>query len=70
MRYKNAVAVLIKILAVLTICGGIILFTMMDSIGRTNYGLAVMLGAFVSETMLLGFSEIIRLLHEINQKTR
>ena len=52
------------------ICGGIILFTMMDSIGRTNYGLAVMLGAFVSGTMLLGFSEIIRLLHEINQKTR
>lgn len=43
---------------------------MMDSIGRTNYGLAVMLGAFVSGTMLLGFSEIIRLLHEINQKTR
>ena len=36
MRYKNAVAVLIKILAVLTICGGIILHGA-DNLQKAQY---------------------------------
>ena len=70
----NSVASLLKIIAIITyICGficGIILGK--DGWGDFYFGLALIywVAGFVCGSMFLGFSEIIRLLHEISQKIK
>ncbi len=70
MNEKSTIATLIRALAIITYGCGVFLFFVgayNDSIGE---GIILALAGLLSGTMLLGFSEIIRLLHEINQKTK
>lgn len=68
MDNKNIIATLIKFLAIITYCGGVVLFFMGLSSDAGDQGLIAIIAAFISGSMLLGFSEIVRLLHEINEK--
>lgn len=68
MENKNMIATLIKYLAIITYCGGVVLFFVGLSSDAGDQGLIAIIAAFVSGSILLGFSEIIRLLHEINKK--
>lgn len=68
----NSIAALLKVIAIITYVGAFILGI---ALGRDNWGdfyfeVALIYWAvgFVSGSMFLGFSEIVRLLHEINQK--
>lgn len=63
---SNRVAEAIKVIAILVYIGGVLV-----GVGLAGYSTAVLIGlvsGFFYGTMLLGFAEIIRLLHEINQK--
>ena len=69
MENKNIVAALIKYLAIITYCCGVVLFFVGLSNDAVGQGFIAIIAAFISGSMLLGFSEIIRLLHEINGKS-
>ena len=68
MEAKNAVGTLIKVLAIITYCCGAFLFLVGAYNGAIGDGVLALMAGFLSGTMLLGFSEIIRLLHDIRQK--
>ena len=73
-KSSNGVASLLKGLAFMVYLLGFILGIVMgkDPYGDFSFGMALaywVVGLF-SGTMLLGFSEVVRLLHEINQKTK
>ena len=68
METKNTVATLIKVLAIIAYCGGAFLFLVGAIEGFWNTAVIGVAAGFVSGTMLLGFSEIIRLLHGVHQK--
>ena len=69
----NSVAGLLKVIAIITYVGAFILGIVFgkDNWGDFYFGVALIYWAagFVSGSMFLGFAEIVRLLHEINQKT-
>ena len=75
---SNGVATAIKVIAVLVYLGGVIagfaLSYYSSPYGGSGLSVGLLLiclaSSFFVGTMLLGFAEIIRLLHEINQKTR
>lgn len=71
---KSSVASLLKILAIVVYVSG---FLLGFARGKDLYGdfsfimvLTYWILGLFSGTMLLGFSEVVRLLHEINQKTK
>ena len=70
----NGVALALKVMAWAVYALAFILGILLghDLMGEFSFGLALlywMVGA-ISGTLLLGFSEVVRLLHEINQKTK
>lgn len=65
---SNGVAGAIKAIAVLVYIGGFFLGLSLSDVFSTGGLLIGVIIGFCSGTMLLGFAEIIRLLHEINQK--
>ena len=68
---KNRVAFILKAMAVITyVCAFICGIAFGSDRGDFYFGIAIIYWAagFISGSMMLGFSEIIRLLHEINQK--
>ena len=72
-KTENKIASALKVIAILTFIGGLILgCCMKDSRGDSSFVLSLicwMTGA-VTGTMFLGFAEIVQLLHEINAKTK
>ena len=68
MEAKKPVATLIRVLAIITYCCGAFLFLVGASNGVIDDGIISLIAGFLSGTVLLGFSEIIRLLHGIQQK--
>jgi hypothetical protein len=68
MEAKNTVGTLIKVLAIITYCCGAFLFFVGAYNDVIGDGVIALIAGFLSGTMLLGFSEIIRLLHGIKQK--
>ena len=68
-KYKNTVAGVLKILAVLIFIGSFIAGIV---VGKEVAGMTLVywIAGLFAGTMLLGFSEIVRLLHEINRKMK
>ncbi|MBQ1675167.1 MAG: hypothetical protein II069_03880 [Oscillospiraceae bacterium] len=70
----NVVAIAIKVMAGVIYALAFILGVVLghDLRGEFSFGLALVywVAGAISGTLLLGFSEVIRLLHEINQKTK
>ena len=66
---KNGVAEAVKAIAILVYIAGALMGVVLADYAPAGLLIGLLTG-FFSGTMLLGFSEIIRLLHEINQKTR
>ena len=68
---SNFIAKVIKIIAlVVYACGLIVGIAAGDETGRFLITLLYWVAAALSGTMMLGFSEVIRLLHEINSKIK
>lgn len=68
---SNIVEKAIKIIAlVVYVCGLIVGIAAGDETGRFLITLLYWVAAALSGTLMLGFSEVIRLLHEINSKIK
>ncbi len=73
-RSNNGIATLLEVLAILVYIGAFIAGIMMgkDYYGDFSFGVALIywVAGLFSGTMLLGFSEVVQLLYEINRKTK
>ncbi len=68
-RSKNSVAAWIKTFAIIIYIGAVVTGLLIGIDDDWLIALAVIGGGFFTGTMILGYSEIIRLLHQINENT-
>ena len=66
---ENKIAKLLKIIANIVYVAAFFV-GLIRLFSGDGFVIPIWLGGFISGTVFLGFSEIIRLLHEINQKTK